>query len=190
MVAPLTQVPAICDRCRKAFPAGIDIENSSVQITGGKSGPCPHCGWQWGSIPDGLYQFYGESRSILSTWSPERLQLLASELRAARERSDRRAAEAALGKDANLYAVASRLLIPRDAGQFWAFIAVLIALLVLLQGEQKTTVPVTPPPATARPPAQRTRPKQPMAEPPAAANKPPPPPPRKQHKKGKRKGKR
>jgi hypothetical protein len=54
-----------------------------------------------------------------------RVQALASALTAAQQATDRSAAERALQDEPTLADIVQRLLIPRDAGQFWALIAAL-----------------------------------------------------------------
>jgi hypothetical protein len=127
-------VPAICDTCGTVFPSGFVIGQGARNITmvGNKSGPCPTCGGM-GSIPDGLYDFVGETLSIASTWSPERIQRLIAALQGARNAANpREATEAALAEDDELLDVVRRLVIPRNPAEFWAFIAALLALLMLL----------------------------------------------------------
>jgi len=101
-------------------------------MIGNKSGPCPNCGGT-GSIPDGLYEFVDETLNIVSTWPQERIERLLVELQGAKSQPDpRAAAEAVIASDEDLVDVAKRLLIPRDAGQFWAFVGALLAALALV----------------------------------------------------------
>jgi hypothetical protein len=129
--------PAICDKCGTIFPSGFAFEKgASATIVGSKSGPCPNCGGM-GSIPDGLYEFVGETLNIVSSWTPERIQSLTAALETARNAPNpRAAAEAVIAENEDLLGIAKKLLIPRDAGQFWGFVAALLALLALLNACQ------------------------------------------------------
>lgn len=102
-------------------------------MTASEAGPCPNCGGI-GSVPDGVYDFLGETLTIASTWPADRLQRFATALEEAGREGDREAAEAAIAAEGHdLLEVAKRLAIPRDAGQFWAFVVMLIALLTLIR---------------------------------------------------------
>ncbi len=76
-MASMPAVPAICDNCGAVFGSGNWMEGGSAHMVGNKSGPCPNCG-AMGSIPDGFYEFIGQTLRIVSDWSPERRQHLRS----------------------------------------------------------------------------------------------------------------
>jgi len=123
-----------------------------------------------GSIPDGFYDFIGRTLRIVSNWSPERRQHLASEIASARRADDPRAAvEAAIESEPDLRALAQTLLVPRDPGQFWAFIAALVAIIALLASgptvnEQTVIEKVITQPAPTTPQAvPKTKPPSPPA---------------------------
>ncbi|MGG0719820.1 SEC-C metal-binding domain-containing protein [Robertmurraya massiliosenegalensis] len=65
----MPHMPAVCNTCGTIFNSGIFVENSSVTLSGNKSGPCPSCGG-WGHIPDGVFNFIGNAIEVLS--APER----------------------------------------------------------------------------------------------------------------------
>ncbi|KUP08074.1 hypothetical protein Q73_07570 [Bacillus coahuilensis m2-6] len=62
-------IPAVCDNCSTIFSSGIFVENSSLELSGNKSGPCPNCGGM-GQVPDGVFNFIGNTIEIIS--APER----------------------------------------------------------------------------------------------------------------------
>lgn len=131
-------VPAVCDTCGTIWPTDVSLAQgtSGIGFFGNKASPCPNCGGV-GSIPDGIYEFIGETLNIVSSWSPERIQRFTAALELARGAPDARAAtEAVIAQHEDLLDLAKRLLVPRDAGQFWAFVAALLALLALLQASQ------------------------------------------------------
>jgi hypothetical protein len=139
----LPEVPAICDNCGAVFGSGIVLEGrGSAHMVGNRAGPCPVCG-AWGTIPDGLYEFVGSTLAIVSKWTPHHRQSFAGELeRAKASPTPRPAAEAVIRKQPDLLPVAQRLLIPRNAGEFWAFIATLLAAIALLGSEAGPDVTV------------------------------------------------
>jgi hypothetical protein len=173
----MARAPAVCDNCGTVFPSGYEFGPgvSGIYMEGNKSGPCPNCG-EMGSVPDGLYDFTGETLRIISDWTPERRQRLATALQAVREQPNARvAAEAVIASEPELLAVAKRLLIPHTAGEFWALVAALVAILTLTQTGSGTTSA----PAPSADPSPRG-----LVVPPSRAR--PPPPPRKEQRKKKR----
>lgn len=61
-------IPAFCDNpnCGGVFSSGIVVTNgSNITLVGNKSGPCPRCG-SMGHIPDGVFNFLGDTIEILS----------------------------------------------------------------------------------------------------------------------------
>jgi hypothetical protein len=177
MVPPLAEVPAICDNCGAIFRSGIVFgPGSSANMVGNKAGPCPVCG-AMGTIPDGFYEFVGDTLTIVSRWSPERRRRFAGELEKARGSGNRSAAEAVVRKQPDLLPVAQRLLIPRNAGEFWAFIAALLTAIALLGSQsggnvtvnERTVIEkVTSKPKPSKPEASTTRSERP---PPSADQK-------------------
>ena len=128
-------VPAVCDNCGTVFRSGIalgpGVEN--MRMTGNKSGPCPSCGG-WGSVPDGVYDTVGDTLNIVSTWSQERIAHLVESLEQARTASDPLAAtQTALAEEPEIWGLASRLLVPTNPAEFWAFIAALFAILMFFK---------------------------------------------------------
>jgi hypothetical protein len=98
-----------------------------------------------GSIPDGVYEFAGETLRIISAWDRAHLDRFADALgQASRQPDRRRATEAALAAEPEFRSLA-RLLIPRDAGQFYGFVAVLVAALALMQScRSDPTIQINP----------------------------------------------
>lgn len=131
----MAPVPAICDYCGTLFYSSSVIGGSGsavIEFKNVKLGPCPVCGRR-GSVPDGLYEFVGETLRTVTTWTPDRQLHFAQKLRAAQRAADpRRAAVEAIRTEPEIYEIAKRLLIPRTAADFYAFLAVLIAILALV----------------------------------------------------------
>jgi SEC-C motif len=101
-------VPGICDQCGAVFfSPNISFGTGGTVITAGtRVGPCPHCG-SMGSVPDGMYQAFGETLQILAKTpsSAASLQHLAAVLRSARELGkDREATADAIEKEAPEFA--------------------------------------------------------------------------------------
>lgn len=60
------RVPAVCDACGYIFPSGFDAENSTnIGFFGCTAGPCPVCNGT-GHVPDGIYNFVGNTIELLS----------------------------------------------------------------------------------------------------------------------------
>src|SRR5712691_4196594 len=83
-------VPAFCDTCGTVFNSGIVVENATnITFVGNSAGPCPVCGGM-GHIPDGVFNFVGNTIQILS--APQRtvneLSRLAQIIREAREKKE------------------------------------------------------------------------------------------------------
>jgi hypothetical protein len=125
-----------------------------------------------GSVPGGLYEFRDEVLLLTSTWPRDRLQKFATAIEAAQRAQNRAAAEAAITANPEFAEIARRLLVPRDPGQFWAMIAVLLSVLTLAIGNQGETINVT-----QRTVIEQVAPAKPTTKP------PPRPPPRKHSKK-------
>lgn len=136
------ELPAVCDTCGTVFASGFALgKGVSAVLRGNKSGPCPNCGGM-GSVPDGIYEFVDEAEKIISSWSPIRRQRLAEEVAAARDSRNRAAATQAITRDSRLGAVAQRFLVPRNAGDFWALVSVLLAIAALVGSQSSPSLTV------------------------------------------------
>jgi hypothetical protein len=127
--------PAVCDSCGAIFPSGIAFgpDVRGITMRGNKSGPCPKCGGM-GSIPDGVYNVLDDTLNIVSTWAPDRVAGVLANLQTARSAANPlEATQAVLSESRELSDIASRLLVPRNSADFWAFVAALMAILVYLQ---------------------------------------------------------
>ncbi len=122
-------VPAFCDTCGTVFNSGLFVEESSnITFAGNKSGPCPRCGGM-GHVPDGVFNFIGNTIEILS--APERtvseLVGLARILQEAREkREDREQVTARIEKELPSLSVLAKLL-PANKNELYGFLGVVIA---------------------------------------------------------------
>jgi hypothetical protein len=128
--------PAVCDNCRTVFPSGFAFGPgvANVQMTGNKSGPCPNCGGM-GSVPDGVYNTLDDTLNIVSTWSPERIAHLIASLEQAQTAPDQlTATQSALAEEPEIWEIATRLLVPHNPAEFWAFVAALFAILMYFKG--------------------------------------------------------
>lgn len=132
-------MPAVCDSCGTIFPSGFEVENAyHTTFSNCGSGPCPTCG-SMGHIPDGVYNFIGNTIELLSGPSRTRSELhrLATILRQAREQK------------ASLDQVGERIrrevpelsslkdLLPKTRSEIYSFIAIIIAIIGLILGQAK-----------------------------------------------------
>jgi hypothetical protein len=163
---------------------GINLQFENVGY-----GPCPTCGGH-GRILDGLYEFAEDTLHTFTATTPHSAQQIQRLIRIVQraQRGEATAQDVAntITREApGLGAIAQRLLIPKNAGEFYALLALLFTILVLLSSHGETTMsaedvekvahdivervigtrppmPVTPdaaPPTTKRPnPPPRKRP--------------------------------
>lgn len=62
---------AICDSCHRPFPSGFRVANSTgMSFAGCSAGPCPWCGGQSGTIPDGVFDVDADDVVRLSSALP------------------------------------------------------------------------------------------------------------------------
>lgn len=131
------RVPAVCDTCGTIFPSGFVAEGASnVTFSGCGAGPCPKCGGN-GHIPDGLYNFIGDTIELLS--GPARtvaeLQRLAEILKQAR--AEGATAEQISKKiDEEVPKLASlKAKLPKTKSELYTFLGISIAALNLILGQ-------------------------------------------------------
>jgi hypothetical protein len=141
-------IPAFCDTCGAVFPSGIVAENATnMALVGNRAGPCPVCGGV-GHIPDGVFNFVGNTIEILS--APRRtideLSRLTKILREAREKKEAPEAVAQKIRDELPDLAGLADLLPRTRAELYAFLALIVAVIALLsQGDRSpnTTTNVT-----------------------------------------------
>jgi SEC-C motif len=133
----MTRVPAVCDTCGSFFPSPIEVSNSSnITFAGNKVGPCPRCGGM-GHIPDGTYNFIGNTIEVLS--GPKRsrsdLERLAEILRSARNRgaTAEQVREQVKKEVPELSSLTDAL--PKTRAELYAFVAIILTVLTLLLAE-------------------------------------------------------
>lgn len=173
-------IPAFCDTCGAVFRSGIVVKNSTnITFAGNRAGPCPACGGT-GHIPDGVFNFIGNTIEILS--APKRtvdeLSHLTNILREAKEkqRSPEEVAEKIREELPELSGLAD--LLPKTRAELYAFLALIVAVIALSTqgnpgGNNTTNITVeqtinqvfletdkaAKPNEVARPPAKRVSPK-------------------------------
>ncbi len=143
-------VPAFCNTCGTAFNSGFFIENSTnVSFAGNTSGPCPKCGGM-GHIPDGIFNFIGETIEILS--APERtineLLSLAKIIKKARTNAESKdQVEKRIKKELPGLSLLAKIL-PENKNELYVFLSLVLAALPLFkQAPEKqanqTTINIT-----------------------------------------------
>ena len=137
----MPRVPAVCDSCGAFFPSPIEVTNSTDITFGGIGvGPCPRCGGT-GHVPDGTYNFVGDTIELLS--GPQRsrseLERLAAILRDAQKRgaSVEQVRDEVRREVPELTSLADAL--PRTRNELYAFITLILAILALLLSEARRT---------------------------------------------------
>lgn len=128
-------LPAICDQCSTVFSSGFAIENRTrVSMVGCGAGPCPSCG-AGGTIPDGLYDAFGDTLRILSDGprSARSLERLATVLRAAQEHGlDREATAAAIEREAPEYADLAGDVRERRGWSLYQYLTILLMVIAIV----------------------------------------------------------
>lgn len=140
----MPHLPAICDRCGVMFPSGFVIENAiNITLSGNQSGPCPACGGM-GHIPDGLYNFIGNSIELLQgpTRTVTELQRLAAALRDARARKSDVAEIQKTLTDASSELQSIADILPKNRTELYAFLGLLIAVITLILSMKEKDKPV------------------------------------------------
>lgn len=128
------RVPAVCDNCGAIFPSSFEVENSTnISFSGCGSGPCPACGGK-GHIPDGVYNFIGNTIELLS--GPSRtvaeLERLASIIKKAKERNSSYN-DVAKEIEEQLPELSSlKDILPKTRAELYAFLAIIISTITLL----------------------------------------------------------
>jgi hypothetical protein len=130
----MPQVPAFCDTCEAIFPSGIFLENvSNITLVGNSAGPCPRCGGM-GHIPDGIYNFIGQTIDLLSgpRRSVAQLQKLSDVLQnAQRQQASSEEIRATLKKELpELSSLSSAL--PENRNELYQFITIIISIISLM----------------------------------------------------------
>lgn len=130
----MPSIPAFCDSCGTPFPSGFFFENSfKVTLSGCKSGLCPNCGGM-GHVPDGVFNFIGSTIEILT--APQRtieeLTRLVQILREAKAKQQSTEQVSAQIKQElpGLSSLAD--LLPKNRGELYGFLAVVLAAIQLL----------------------------------------------------------
>lgn len=132
------RVPAVCNSCGAIFASGIEATNSTnVSFTNCSAGPCPACGGM-GHIPDGVYNFIGNTIELLS--GPARtiseLERLAQVLKKARK-NNASLQEISEEIEAQVPELSSiKDILPKTRTELYAFIALIISTIsiILSQG--------------------------------------------------------
>jgi hypothetical protein len=130
----MPEVPAFCDSCGAIFRSGMVFENSqNVTFHGVQAGPCPRCGGM-GHVPDGVFNFIGETIEVLGAPGRTRaeLQQFARILRQAEEQQVAPAELAAtLQKELPAFAPIAAIL-PTNRAELYEFIKILISIIALI----------------------------------------------------------
>jgi hypothetical protein len=133
------RVPAVCNTCGTIFPSGFEAENSTnITFQGCGAGPCPKCGGN-GHIPDGVYNFIGDTIELLSgpARTRDELQRLGDLLKKAR--SERLSVDQIKEKIvAELPEISSlKDILPKTKGELYPFLGIVITVIGMLLGQLK-----------------------------------------------------
>ncbi|MCP3928647.1 MAG: hypothetical protein GY705_06050 [Bacteroidetes bacterium] len=139
----MLRVPAVCDNCGTIFQSGFEATNATnISFYGCGAGPCPKCGGN-GHIPDGIYNFIGNTIELLS--GPSRtvseLRKLSEILRQAKE--NKTSHQELTSKIERQLPELSSIgdILPKTRTELYAFIAIIISVIVLILGQLETREP-------------------------------------------------
>jgi hypothetical protein len=123
-------------RLRSSDPSGIEVEGGgNLTMVGNTVGPCPVCGGI-GEIPDGVYDFVGDTIRVVATsgYSRDQLQRLADLIAQARVAgaSPREVVQQIEREAPELSEVAKRLLVPRTPADLVAWLTLFLMALQML----------------------------------------------------------
>jgi hypothetical protein len=133
----MSVLPAFCDNCGAIFNSGIiggDGIALNTTFIGCSAGPCPKCGGM-GHIPDGVYNFIGNTIEFLS--GPQRtleeLKRFSEILKAAQEKQatpDKLSEE--IGNELPQYLYLLKDILPKSKKEFYSFIGLILTTITIL----------------------------------------------------------
>ena len=141
----MVSAPAFCESCGSVFPSDFAFDGVvGVTLEGCTSGPCPNCGGM-GHVPDGLFNFIGNTIQVLA--APERtfeqLTKLSAIVREAREKNlPSNVVVERIRREVPAFASLGDLL-PKSRADLYGFLGVLLAAAALVmqfsQGTQESS---------------------------------------------------
>jgi SEC-C motif len=134
------RVPAICDACAAIFPSGYEADNcTNISFTNCASGPCPQCGGM-GHVPDGVYNFIGNTIELLSGPSKTISQLnRIAEIIGNAKNSKMSYQEVVSEIDKNAPELSSlKEFLPKTRNELYAFLALIVSIIALIITQQTT----------------------------------------------------
>lgn len=133
----MSQVPAFCSNCGLVFPSRVlSISNSRNITIGDSKEPCINCG-SVARVPDGVYNFIGETIELLS--GPERtvqeLNRLAEILSLSKEKnSTYEEVMEEVKEEVPQMTSLLNMVLPKTPEQFYSFVTVILSIITLLVG--------------------------------------------------------
>lgn len=134
-------VPAVCDNCGNIFPSGFSAINSTnISFSNCRAGPCPVCGGT-GHIPDGVYNFIGNTIEFLS--GPERSLIELRKLASILERAKNNNFDSkSIGRevDEEIPELSSiKDLLPTNRSELYGFITILLTIISLIMSQTQSS---------------------------------------------------
>jgi hypothetical protein len=129
-------VPAVCDDCGGVFASGLVADESTdITIIGFRT-TCPYCGGS-GGIPDGSYDFIGDTIQVLAAnpYSRERLErvrTILDELRSAGSNTSEEVVAALEEEAPELARIVRDHLVPRTPADLYALLTLLLGIVTLI----------------------------------------------------------
>ena len=130
-------IPAVCDNCGTLFPSGFaGSGNAQVSVSGCTSGPCPKCG-SMGHIPDGVYNFIGNTIQLLSGPKLTIFKLVSLEKILTKAKQEHSPIEEVTEKIEEELPDFSKIIdfLPKSRVELYAFITIILMIVQLLMGQ-------------------------------------------------------
>lgn len=135
-------VPAICDTCSTIFPSGFEmVDCTNVRFNNCTSGPCPKCSGV-GHIPDGIYNFIGNTIELLSGPSKTISQLTRIAGIVEKAKSTRMSYQEVIREIDNNAPELSSLkdCLPKSRNELYAFLALIITIISLIISQNESRI--------------------------------------------------
>jgi hypothetical protein len=135
-VSHVIDVPALCGNCGGVFSSGIVADGSTNITIAGFRATCPYCGGV-GAIPEGSYDFIGETIHVLaatpySREQLERIRTILSELKDKEASTSEDVAAALEGEAPELARIIRERLVPRTAADLYTLLTLLLGIVTII----------------------------------------------------------
>lgn len=137
------RVPAVCNNCGTMFPSDFEVSDSTnISFSDCGAGPCPSCGGM-GHIPDGIYNFIGNTIELLSgpSRTVKELHKLSEILEFSRNNNYSHQ-EVTSAIDKQLPELASiKDILPKTRIELYAFVTLILSIILMIISQSSSGKP-------------------------------------------------